>query len=138
MPVLSVMLVADHQRREMLLRQLERVPHTRVVGEATEPDMLRLVRFLVPDVVVVDCGAAGVNALIVVPWLAGLAHAPQVVAVGATGSAAERRLLLELGAIAYVAPDAPAGLPDAVALGSRLAQLTHGALGRALHKARAA
>ena len=128
MTMLDVMLVTDQAQREALRSQLARVPQIKLVGEVTEPDMLRLVRFLRPDVVVVDCGAAGMNALVVVPWLTRLPDAPQIVAVGATGTSAERRLLLELGAIAYVAPAAPSALSDALALGQRLAQLTNGRL----------
>ncbi len=70
-----------------------------------ESQALRLVPQLQADVIVLDFGALAVNGLAALPWLATLPGDPAIIVLGASGTATERRLALELGARAYVSPD---------------------------------
>lgn len=95
-----------------------------LLGEVGDASGLRLVPRLAPDVVVLDCAAPQMNPLVALPWLLSGQPAPRVVALGAIDSSAERRLMLELGAVAYATNCE--GLLRALGLAADLTRLTHG------------
>jgi DNA-binding NarL/FixJ family response regulator len=121
MPI-SLLIVADTDRRAWLRTEIAAVGGVEIVGEIAEAAALRLVPALAPDVVLLDGTAAGLNPLLAIPALCALPDAPRVVYVAGTGVAAERRLALELGAVAVL--DAPAQLRQALSLGRDLTRLS--------------
>lgn len=111
----SVVIVGSPHRRAELKRWLGGRGDIRLDGEIGEAHALRLIERLAPDIVVLDCAAPTINGLVALQWLRALPVAPRILALGATGSAAERRLLQELGADAYALPDSPTSVTHALA-----------------------
>lgn len=120
MPAISLLIVADSDRHAEL-RAL--ASGAEMIGVITEPSALRLVAALRPDVVLLDGAASMVNPLTALAWLHALPDAPRVIYLAATPSAAERRLALELGAVAVAAPGDEATLRAAVGVGQSLTRL---------------
>jgi DNA-binding NarL/FixJ family response regulator len=104
MKQVNVLVIGDADRRAQVKAGLQGQRHVRLAGEIAEFPALRLVPQLQADVIVLDFGAAQVNGLAALPWLAALPGAPAVIVLGASGSPAERRLALELGASSYLPP----------------------------------
>lgn len=121
MPI-NLLIVADTERRAWLRAEIAAVGGVAIAGEIAEAAALRLVPALAPDVVLLDGAAAGLNPLLALTSLCALPDAPRVVYVAGTRVAAERRLALELGAVAVV--DAPALLRQALSLGRDLTRLS--------------
>ena len=107
MKTMRVVLIGDAERRRELKAGL-RGYNLALAGEVSTTHALQLIPQLAADVIVLDWGAADVNGLATLPWLAALPAAPAIIVLGATGSPTERRLALELGASRYVAPDVAA------------------------------
>src|SRR5690349_5102937 len=101
----SLVLIGEAAQRDEIKHCLSGCQNLRVAGEIGEIAGLRLVPRLTADVIVVDCAAPGLNSLIILPWLRGLAGPARVLALGASGSAAERQFLLGLGADLYATLD---------------------------------
>jgi DNA-binding NarL/FixJ family response regulator len=101
----TVVLIGTNEYRASLKRKLKE-HHFVIGGELADSSGIRLLPHLQPDIVVVDVASPAINPMTVLPRLAALPNAPAIVAIGATTSAAEHDLLLELGATTVVAPDA--------------------------------
>lgn len=104
MKQMNVLLIGDEDRRTVIKQALKGQRQIRLAGEIGEWQALRLVPQLQADVIVLDFGAVQVNGLATLPWLAALPGAPAVIVLGASGTAAEQQLALELGASGYVPP----------------------------------
>jgi DNA-binding NarL/FixJ family response regulator len=104
MKQISVVLISGEGRCEQIKGVLRHRSDISIVGEFKDHSGLRLIAHLTSDVVVLDCAAPGINALVVLPWLHALPGVRHVIALGASESTAEQRLMLELGAVAYAAP----------------------------------
>lgn len=122
--LISIVIISTiEERRALIRRYVCESQNALLAGEIADPGALALVAHLQPDVVVIDCASPSLNVLAILPWLQQLPHAPRVVALGAIGSISERRLLLELGAVAYASFDTPASIPQALGLASQLTML---------------
>jgi DNA-binding NarL/FixJ family response regulator len=119
----SLVLIGGDARRAEIKNWLRERSDIAVVGEINTASGLRLVASLAPDIVVLDCAVPAINALAALPWLHALPCAQHVVALGASGCPAEQRLMLELGAVAYAAPQGKAAFMRALALVEKLAAL---------------
>lgn len=122
----SLVLIGGAERRSLIKYQLDS-QQPEIVGEVDHLDALRLVAFLQPEVVLLDSATPGINALVALPWLANLPHPPLVIVLTTTATAAERRLMLQLGAVACAKLDPPGTLAAAFERVQRLAALLHGA-----------
>ena len=123
MQQLSLVLIGGDERRAQVKEWLRERREVALVAELKDTSSLRLMPHLAPDIVVLDCAAPGINALVVLPWLRMLPGVRHIIALGASGSPVEQRLMLELGAVAYAAPRGPAAFVRALALIEKLAQL---------------
>src|SRR5512135_3174880 len=103
----SIVLIGGAERRGQIKRLLHGRRDLRLAGEIGEAQALPLVERLAADIVIVDCAAFDINVLIVLPWLRSLPIKSRVIALGAIGTATERRLLIELGAAAYATLETP-------------------------------
>ncbi len=108
----SIVLIGEADRRQHIKRLLRQRRDLRVIGEIGEAQALHLVERLASDIVILDCATFDINALMVLPWLKSLPIKSRVIALGAIGTAPERRLLIELGAAAYATLDVPQTLID--------------------------
>jgi DNA-binding NarL/FixJ family response regulator len=108
----SIVLIGEADRRHQLKRLLRQRRDLRIAGEIGEAQALHLVERLAADIVVLDCATPDINALLVLPWLKSLPIKSRVIVLGAIGTAAERRLLTELGAAAYATLETPQTLID--------------------------
>jgi DNA-binding NarL/FixJ family response regulator len=84
------------------------------VGELSTAASLYLIAHLAPDIIILDCAAPQINPLVVLPQLRAHTHAPQIITLGATNTAAERSLLRALGATAYSILEQPGSLIEAL------------------------
>ena len=123
MQQLSLVLIGGDERRAQVKEWLRERREIALVAELNDNSGLRLMPHLAPDIVVLDCAAPGINALIVLPWLRMLPGVRHIIALGASDSPVEQRLMLELGAVAYAGPRGPAAFARALALIEKLAQL---------------
>ena len=123
MQQLSLVLIGGDERRAQVKEWLRERREIALVAELNDNSGLRLMPHLAPDIVVLDCAAPEINALVVLPWLRMLPGVRHIIALGASGSPVEQRLMLELGAVAYAAPRGPAAFVRALALIEKLAQL---------------
>lgn len=114
---LEVVIIGTEERRAAINTLVRRAGACTVVGEVSTADALRLVVRLAPDLVILDGATPGINPLVALPALAGT----HVIALAATSSAAEDRLLLELGAIGVARLEQPATLLRALEQSARLA-----------------
>ncbi len=108
----SLILIGDADRRQQVKRLLRQRRDLHISGEIGEAQALHLVEKLTADLIVLDCAAYDINALTVLPWLKSLPNKARVIALGANGTATERRLLTELGAASYATLDVPQTLID--------------------------
>lgn len=108
----SIILIGEADRRGQIKKLLRQRRDLHLAGEIGEAQALHLAEKLAADIVLLDCAAYDINALIVLPWLKSLPNKPRVIALGAIGTATERRLLIELGAAAYATLDVPQTLID--------------------------
>lgn len=117
---ITVALVGDAERRARLRGLLR--GRADVVAEIAEARRAFLLAEVAPDVVLLDCGADGVNPFVALPLLAALPGAPRIVAVadGAAATAAAQRALSALGA------DAVADLGDARSVLAAIAAVAPG------------
>jgi DNA-binding NarL/FixJ family response regulator len=107
MHTISIVLIGGADRRGQIKRLLRGRRDLYISGEIGEAQALPLVERLAADIVIVDCATLDINALIVLPWLRSLPIKSRVIALGAMGTATERRLLIELGAAAYATLETP-------------------------------
>lgn len=114
MEQLSLVLIGSGPNRPELKRWLQQLSQVEIRGEIRDSSALRLLTKLDSEVVLLDCAAPEINALAVLPWIRQLPHAPMVIALGATGTPAEQRLLMELGAHTYIAPGSFAPIAKAL------------------------
>jgi DNA-binding NarL/FixJ family response regulator len=121
---LSLVLIGGDERREQIKSWLRERREIALVAEFKDDNGLRLITHLAPDIVVLDCAAPGINALLVLPWLRAVPGVRHVIALGASDSPAEHRLMLELGAVAYAPPRAPAAFARALATIEKLTTLS--------------
>ena len=112
MHITSIVLIGGDVRRHQLKRLLRQRRDLRIAGEISEAQALHLAEKLAADVIVLDCAAYDINALIVLPWLKSLPIKSRVIALGANGTPTERRLLSELGAAAYATLETPETIFD--------------------------
>lgn len=122
MSPIRMLIVTDYERRHELSAKAA-AGGANVVGEIVEPAALRLAAALQPEVVLLDAAASAINPISALAWLQALPDAPRVVYLAATTSACERRLALELGAVAVAAPDDEAALWAALGIGRDLTRL---------------
>jgi len=112
MQTTSIVLIGDAERRQHIKRALRGRRDLRIAGEIGEAQALHLAERLTADIILLDCAMYDVNALVVLPWLKSLPSKSRVIALGAIGTATERRLLTELGAAAYATLESPQTLID--------------------------
>ncbi|MBP7689575.1 MAG: response regulator transcription factor [Thermoflexales bacterium] len=112
MQTTSIVLIGGDDRRHQLKRLLRQRRDLHISGEIGEAQALHLIERLPADIIVLDCAAYDINALTVLPWLKSLPNKARVIALGANGTATERRLLNELGAAAYATLETPQTLFD--------------------------
>ena len=127
---LTVVLIGDDERRAAMKRILRGSPNLQMVGEIAELNAFRLLLYIQPDVVLLDAASADINSLRALQLLHTLPEVPQVIVLAATTNPAERYLMLEHGADAYVRLDAPPALLNAlykIAAANPLAQPAHAA-----------
>ncbi len=108
----SIVLIGGDDRRHQLKRLLRGRRDLHISGEIGEAQALHLIERLPADIILLDCAAYDINALTVLPWLKSLPNKARVIAVGANGTATERRLLTELGAAAYATLETPQTIFD--------------------------
>jgi len=118
----SIMVIGSDERRAQIRQFCQRTDLV-LIGEIAHSAGLPLIARACPDIVILDSLTPTINILTILPWLCSLPEAPRVIALGSHGSASERRLLLELGAITYAMLDAPGALAEALTLTSKLAHL---------------
>jgi DNA-binding NarL/FixJ family response regulator len=119
MPAKSVISIASAARRDSIKRILLTQLQLDLVGELSTSAGLHLIAHLTPDIIILDCAAPQINPLAVLPQLRAHIHAPQIIALSANNTAAERSLLRALGAAAYAILEQPGSLIEALeALGS--------------------
>lgn len=109
----TLLLIGDCDRRDAIKRGLTD-QNIDLAGEIFEPDSLRLVPLLAPDVVVLDFAANGINSLVALQWLNSLPESPKIIAVGVAGSPVEQQFALELGADAYATLETPSSIRTAL------------------------
>lgn len=112
MTTTSIVLIGGDDRRHQLKRLLRQRRDLRLAGEIGEAQALHLAEKLAADLILLDCAAYDINALIVLPWLKSLPNKPRVITLGANGTPTERRLLTELGAAAYATLETPETIFD--------------------------
>jgi DNA-binding NarL/FixJ family response regulator len=115
MRTLNTVVIGDREFRDEVKALVGQSRAYYVAGEIVESRALRHLAALAPDVVVLDGGSEGINGVRVLQTLQDLPRMPRIVVQGATGTATERQLMLELGASAYVAPGSD-GLTEALQL----------------------
>src|SRR4051794_37293448 len=98
MKKMSVLLIGDAECRDIIKQGLRGRRDVSLAGEIGDAHALRLAPELESDVIVIDLGAARLNSMAALPWLAELPAAPVIIALGAGNTPAERSLALELGA----------------------------------------
>ncbi len=115
----SVVIIGGiEERRDAIARILRAMPLT-LAGTIGDIGALRLVASLRPDVVILDAATPALNPIAV---LCAQASTPVIVLV-ATDSPLERRLFLELGALAIALLEQPDTLARALERLARLADL---------------
>ncbi len=112
MQTTSIVLIGGDDRRHQLKRLLRQRRDLHISGEIGEAQALHLIERLPADIIVLDCATYDINALTVLPWLKSLPNKSRVIALGANGTATERRLLTELGAAAYATLETPQTIFD--------------------------
>lgn len=137
MKQLSLVLIGGDQRREQIKSWLHGRTDITLAAEFHDSNGLRLLAHLAPDIVVLDCATPGINALVVLPWLRTLPGVRHIIALGASESPSEQRLMLELGAVAYAAPRGPGAFGRALDTIERLAGLAGRSMAGGLDVARA-
>ena len=134
---LSLVLIGGDERCAQIKSWLCDRRDITLAAEFRDSSGLRLLSHLAPDIVVLDCAAPGINALVVLPWLRALPGVRNIIALGASDSPSEQRLMLELGAVAYAAPRVPGAFSRALATIERLAVLAGRGIAPPLDVARA-
>jgi CheY-like chemotaxis protein len=137
MKQLSLVLIGSDERREQVKSWLRGRRDITLAAEFHDSNSLRLLAHLAPDIVVLDCATPGINALVVLPWLRALPGVRNIIALGASDSPSEQRLMLELGAVAYAAPRGPGAFGRALDTIERLAGLAGRGLPAGFDSARA-
>jgi CheY-like chemotaxis protein len=130
MSSINLLIISDSERHRELRTQAAAYRGVSVVGTIVEPAALHLAAALRPDAVLLDGAASAINPLVTLGVLQTLPDAPRVVYLAATPSAAERRLALELGAVAVAAPGNLGTLHAALGVGSDLTRLSRPLIGR--------
>ena len=112
MQTTSIVLIGGADRRQQIKRLLRQRRDLHISAEIGEAQALHLIERLTADIILLDCAAYDINALTVLPWLKSLPNKARVIALGANGTATERRLLTELGAAAYATLETPQTIFD--------------------------
>jgi CheY-like chemotaxis protein len=123
MTPISLLIVSDSDRRPELRAQIAGAGGAHIIGEIAELSALRLVAALRPEVLLLDGAASAINPLTALAWLHALPDAPRVVYLAGTASGSERRLALELGAVAVAEPGDGAALRVALGISHDLTRL---------------
>lgn len=115
MPAKTVIIIAAPARRDTIKQLLLADRQFDLLGELTTATSLHLIAQLGPDIVILDCATPAINPLVVLPELRANTPVPQIIALGANSTAAERSFLRALGAAAYATLDQPGSLAEALA-----------------------
>jgi DNA-binding NarL/FixJ family response regulator len=130
MSSINLLIISDSERHRELRTQAAACSDISVVGTIVESAALHLAAALRPDAVLLDGAASSINPFVALGVLQTLPDAPRVVYLAATPSAAERRLALELGAVAVAAPGNRVTLHAALGVGRDLTRLSRPLVGR--------
>jgi DNA-binding NarL/FixJ family response regulator len=113
MPARTAISIGAPARLDIIRKLLATEFQLDLVGELSSAAGLSLIAALAPDIVILDCTAPQINPLVVLPQLR--AHAPLIIALGASTTAGEHMLLRALGATAIAGLDEPGSLAEALA-----------------------